>query len=907
MIQVLQKRVLGLGAVGLDAQRAAGGGLLGHIGNAVRPHILHQLVNIVVGAAGVQAVKLLLVGQDDKLLPRAGGRHVDKLLVVFQPVVGLGAGLVGQGQREDDDILLVALKGVHRAAAGVVVVLLAQHSLDGGALAGKRRDDANLLVRVAAEIRLDAAHLLRGGVLLVGGVVGHLDVDKRLRVGLAAGDVQLVVVVFAVVELDDLGAAAVVVAQQRFVADGVAGEEALVDRVLDVVVLLRDAVAAAQGLVVGRVKYDDRRQLLRVAHEHQRAAAQDGHERHGRVALAGLVHDDHVEARLRRAKAVCRDAGRGDEREDAQQLFQVIRLGEVLIEVGDAVFFLAAALQNCHEVGVFWLVEAADAAHRREEEIAQQLVLAAIQKREGICGLHRAVGGQLALDLRQLPGLQLVLEVELAAGFQQSLDGLLALVQVENALVPFQQLGQLAGAGGALGVLFVQRALRHGNLHALVMQSQHRAQRFGGLLAVAKAQNWEGDGLPAVGQPLQLFDDAVDWVVVVAGKKHCAVVEKRSRQRVDDRIGLTGARRPLHVGQRIAHRVVDGKQLVEVDLVVQQRQRVGFAAARPGGHLAEERPQRRGHALRARCFVQVEDAAVLVLQIDGAVAVDGDEVGHVVDAVQLRVAAGDAILDVLQILRKMFKQREVVSVEELMDAELRAVDRELAADDRLRLSAQGAALDIEPQRAVGQHVQPLRRGQADEVQPQLRQAGTGGTALAVVDPALEPLDKLAELVVVEFKGALLIGGEGVAVDLVHKGKITLVGRGVQPAAGGQIVQHPQVGGVVEQRGVAAGVFADVIDERLIDSAPRAVDDLGSLDTVDADAVKLLHGQQAEVQPVDGQRAGFGVEGFDGDPVFCQLGLLVAVLDAEPLALMDGAKNAAGDGIHCFAPFHFCSV
>ena len=59
---------------------------------------------------------------------------------------------------------------------------------------------------------LDAAHLLRGGVFLVGGVVGHVHIDERRGVGLAAGNVQLVVVVFAIVELDDLGAAPVVVA-----------------------------------------------------------------------------------------------------------------------------------------------------------------------------------------------------------------------------------------------------------------------------------------------------------------------------------------------------------------------------------------------------------------------------------------------------------------------------------------------------------------------------------------------------------------------------------------------------------------------------------------------------------------------------------------------------------------------
>ena len=70
--------------------------------------------------------------------------------------------------------------------------------------------------------------------------------------------------------------------------------------------------------------------------------------------------------------------------------------------------------------------------------------------------------------------------------------------------------------------------------------------------------------------------------------------------------------------------------------------------------------------------------------------------------------------------------------------------------------------------------------------------------------------------------------------------VGLVGRGVQPIAGGQIIQHPQVSGVVKQRRVPPGVVADVVDERLVDGAPRAVHDLGGLDPVNADMVKRLH-------------------------------------------------------------------
>ena len=112
--------------------------------------------------------------------------------------------------------------------------------------------------------------------------------------------------------------------------------------------------------------------------------------------------------------------------------------------------------------------------------------------------------------------------------------------------------------------------------------------------------------------------------------------------------------------------------------------------------------------------------------------------------------------------------------------------------------------------------------------------------MAVLDPALEPAHQLTELVVGQLQRVLLIIGKAVGVNLMDQAVVGLVGRGVQPVAGGQIVQHPQVGGVVKQRRVPPGVVADVVDERLVDGAPRAVHDLGGLDAVNADMVECLH-------------------------------------------------------------------
>ena len=158
-----------------------------------------------------------------------------------------------------------------------------------------------------------------------------------------------------------------------------------------------------------------------------------------------------------------------------------------------------------------------------------------------------------------------------------------------------------------------------------------------------------------------------------------------------------------------------------------------------------------------------------------------------------------------------------------------------------------SALQKELQNALLSQIEVLRTTKAAGAGRECRAGAavvvdvqTGGVLAAVLDPALEPAHQLTELVVGQLQRVLLIIGKAVGVNLMDQAVVGLVGRGVQPIAGGQIIQHPQVSGVVKQRRVPPGVVADVVDERLVDGAPRAVHDLGGLDPVNADMVKRLH-------------------------------------------------------------------
>ena len=70
-------------------------------------------------------------------------------------------------------------------------------------------------------------------------------------------------------------------------------------------------------------------------------------------------------------------------------------------------------------------------------------------------------------------------------------------------------------------------------------------------------------------------------MIVVRHEQHRASVKKRGGNRIDNRVGLTGARRALDIGQRIFHRIVDGKELIQIHPVIDKHNRVFLAPVRP--------------------------------------------------------------------------------------------------------------------------------------------------------------------------------------------------------------------------------------------------------------------------------------------------------------------------------------
>ena len=532
VVEVLQKGRFRSRAVRLDAQCPGVGGLFADLGLALRAGVLHEFVEVIVAVRpAVQAVQLRHAGQDDQLFPRAGNGHVDKLLIVFQPIIGALLGAVRQRQREDDYVLFIPLERVYRAAAGIGDAVGPQGVLDQRALPRKGRDDAYAFVRVLLQKAQDRRDLAGCGIAFRRSIVLYFNIDQRLLAFHAAGNVQAVVVIFAVVEVDDLLVAAVVIAQKHLVADGIAGQKALVDGVLDIIILVGHGVLAAQDFIVARVQHHHGAKLLRVAHQQQAAPAQHRHQRYRRAALAGFVHNDHVKQRFRLAQFVGRTARSRHQREDAQKVFQIILVGQVFIEILHQFLRIQRGFEDLPQRGVAFFADTAQIFGRGKVQIAVQLGVVAVQKCQRILGRNGAAFRQLLFHRVQLAQ-QLNLEVHLPAGFQQTFQRFFSFLQFQDILVPLQQLGQFPRADGALFFVAVQRFFKHLHLLAACPERAHRGNGLFDHGIAAQPDDGERDLLAFILEILQLFHHAVNGVVVVRRKQNCALVKKSCRQHV---------------------------------------------------------------------------------------------------------------------------------------------------------------------------------------------------------------------------------------------------------------------------------------------------------------------------------------------------------------------------------------
>ena len=84
---------------------------------------------------------------------------------------------------------------------------------------------------------------------------------------------EFAVIVFPVVEADNLGMTAIMVMEQYFITDRITGKKRFVDGVLNIIVFLSNTVPLPENLIVLFIQQNDRLELLRVTDQHQKYVA----------------------------------------------------------------------------------------------------------------------------------------------------------------------------------------------------------------------------------------------------------------------------------------------------------------------------------------------------------------------------------------------------------------------------------------------------------------------------------------------------------------------------------------------------------------------------------------------------------------------------------------------------------
>ena len=97
---------------------------------------------------GVEPRQIPAAGKQNQFFLCSRSRHIDQFLIVFQPSVGLGEGLIGDRQGKQNNILFVSLEGMDGTALNILNSVFSQFLVDTVALIGKGRNNTDFFVSV---------------------------------------------------------------------------------------------------------------------------------------------------------------------------------------------------------------------------------------------------------------------------------------------------------------------------------------------------------------------------------------------------------------------------------------------------------------------------------------------------------------------------------------------------------------------------------------------------------------------------------------------------------------------------------------------------------------------------------------------------------------------------------------
>ena len=155
---------------------------------------------------------------------------------------------------------------MNRSAGNIFHPIVFQRLVNQLFLIGKRSNDTNALIRMFFDKRNNLFHFLRRCILIVGGICWNILKNQRISFFIRTVDNQLVVIIFFIIKWNNFFIAAVMVAEQNFLADCITCQIGLINGILYIIILICHSINPLKLLIIYGIQQNYRAQLLRVTY-----------------------------------------------------------------------------------------------------------------------------------------------------------------------------------------------------------------------------------------------------------------------------------------------------------------------------------------------------------------------------------------------------------------------------------------------------------------------------------------------------------------------------------------------------------------------------------------------------------------------------------------------------------------
>ncbi len=284
------------------------------------------------------------------------------------------------------------------------------------------------------------------------------------------------------------------------------------------------------------------------------------------------------------------------------------------------------------------------------------------------------------------------------------------------------------------------------------------------------------------------------------------------------------------------------------------------------------------------------------MQIQHRIHPQTNQIWHVIHACKAAVRSGNGILDLFLIGFEILQQIIILRVQISADTFSISVNCKFRTDCNVFLRSQTPLLYIQIQFSVSQHVQPLCRMNAHNIDCQILDRKTTFliSFLLLLCPDLKFLYNSSELFLTE---QIIFPAEAVAIQIANQRKILPIRCRIHPTAIFQITEHFQICHLIKQRFILMRIIMNIPHKPLIHRTIRSFNYLGRQNRIHVNGIILLQRIFAQMKSLHAQTSPGNIQITNSNPISGNLILFIPIFNCEPASFMDRPKNISINRIH----------